>query len=553
MKIYEKFKSLVMQCPAAANFGVVVGMLLAIMLAEFGILYLTGANRTFWNPYLQALPMFLALSTPALWLGKNGSRIYLQIVLPLLIISTVCSILVTWRYKIPIDGDIIPVVLASSVEETHEFINSIFGFFPVMVILIALAGIIAACRWVWRHPIPTSRCSVLIGLLVLLPWGVSSIRYLVIGKAERIINRTTYGRLVQGYFAFKGEFDNLEKIAAVPELPGVIEKIRPDVRNMVGVIVVGESANRNHMGIYGYSRATDPEVRRMEPPVMAFDNVISAYASTSWALRYLLTMSEIGRKHNNSRCTFTDMLKAGGYRVEYYSNQYRWGEHDGPVNLLFAHADRVLYIQEIHRDSRDDALLPYLRRSLAANQGPLVVFLHLIGSHTQAKMRYPESWGPFNHLNDEANKRLEPEYAERLNEYDNSIAFTDKLLGEVVQELKKLDRPTFMLYVSDHGEVVDDGQRPLRSGKSREPDAYEVPFILWLSEPYRKLFPKFAAEAAGNVHVPLQTDRAIFGMLALAQLTYAGFPQQDNVFSRNFQAKPRTLDSGSVPYNKEKP
>ncbi len=305
--------------------------------------------------------------------------------------------------------------------------------------------------------------------------------------------------------------------------------------------MIGESANRNHMGIYGYSRATDPEIRKTVPPVLPFDDVISAYASTTWAIRYLFTMSEIGPARQDSKCSLIDILKAGGYRIDMISNQYRWGEYDGPINLIFSHVDSRKYLQEKTPKVLDDALLTEMSEFPEKSAGPHLIILHLMGSHAGYDSRYPTGWGPFTGVIDDANRHLAPQYVEILNEYDNSIAFTDRLLAGVIAKLKEQDRPTFLLYVSDHGEVIDDGRTTLRSGKSRVPDAYEIPFIVWMSHEYRETFPEFVREAQNNLHKPLQTDKAFWGMAALLQLTWDDFPEEKNFFSNRYQPQERFI------------
>ncbi len=532
-------------------FGV-LAVLLALAVLEYGALYACGVNRSFGNAFLQALPFFLALSAPALFLGRWGSRIYLTLLLPLMTLVAAAAVLAALRFRVQLDGDVIAVIMVSSENEMREFFNAFFGPWPLVATGAGLALCGAGLWRLWRHPMRTTRYTAALGLLLLLPYGITALRYVVIGDPAKALTRVTVSRMVWAYQDFRREFGSLERIAAEPELPAGIRRLDPEAGPVVGVIVIGESANRGHLGIYGYGRDTTPELAAAGPETLVFSDAVSAHATTTWALRYLLTMSRRGPECQDSRCTLTDVLKAGGFRVDLLSNQYRWGKYDGPISMLFARADRVVYLQEIDHGAFDDGLIPLLRRSLAAApESSQVVFLHLIGSHADAASRYPAGWGPFDGAADAANAGLEEEYARLVNQYDNSVAFTDRVLGMVIDELRRDVRPGFMLYVSDHGEIIDDGSSTLRSSKSREPDAYEVPLVLWLSPRYRADFGEFAAAAAASRNHPIQTDRAFGGMAALARLTWDGFDPGENCFSPEFRPVERLIGPGDDEYRPE--
>ena len=64
----------------------------------------------------------------------------------------------------------------------------------------------------------------------------------------------------------------------------------------------------------------------------------------------------------------------------------------------------------------------------------------------------------------------------------DKAAFTDKVLGGVVERLKRVGGPTWMLYVSDHGESVC--ARRFRT--DTDSCLMEVPMVLWTSSEYRE-------------------------------------------------------------------
>jgi lipid A ethanolaminephosphotransferase len=82
--------------------------------------------------------------------------------------------------------------------------------------------------------------------------------------------------------------------------------------------------------------------------------------------------------------------------------------------------------------------------------------MHQLGSHGPAYFRrYPATFRRFTPACEKDDLRLcSP--AEIRNAYDNSIVYTDHVLGRVIDYLKlRQDRyDTAMLYLSDHGESL---------------------------------------------------------------------------------------------------
>lgn len=61
------------------------------------------------------------------------------------------------------------------------------------------------------------------------------------------------------------------------------------------VLVLGESTQRNRMSLYGYGRITTPlldEMRRQDPHLTVFDDVISPRPYTIEVLQRILTFAD---------------------------------------------------------------------------------------------------------------------------------------------------------------------------------------------------------------------------------------------------------------------
>jgi lipid A ethanolaminephosphotransferase len=127
-----------------------------------------------------------------------------------------------------------------------------------------------------------------------------------------------------------------------------------------------------------------------------------------------------------------------------------------------------------------------LATELASVKQDTVIVLHLMGNHGPAYFRrYPPAF-----------RRFTPECAtaelrnctreEVVNSYDNAIVYTDFVVAKIVDTLAAHSQAlnTGMLYVSDHGESLGEGNMYLHGlPYSFAPDVQtHVPMITWLSE-----------------------------------------------------------------------
>ena len=121
-----------------------------------------------------------------------------------------------------------------------------------------------------------------------------------------------------------------------------------------------------------------------------------------------------------------------------------------------------------------------------------------------------------------------------MDEYDNSILFTDKLLGKLCNALSQREEPAFMLYVSDHGDFPEQSKRTPRSGASKNPEHYEIPFVWYANKQYRNNFAKVWTTAEKNINRVFRTDWLMYPLYSAAGITFDGFPAHKDLFSESY-------------------
>ena len=92
----------------------------------------------------------------------------------------------------------------------------------------------------------------------------------------------------------------------------------------------------------------------------------------------------------------------------------------------------------------------------------------------------------------------------RVNTYDNSIVYTDYLLGEMIQRMNDRKGISFLVYFSDHGETPNS----TAWRDSANPDLFKVPFVIWFSPEYRRKFPGVVKSIEKAAKEPLRLDHA---------------------------------------------
>lgn len=479
-----------------------------------------------------SFPFYLAICAPITLLPVMGIRIYLAILLPVTLSIALLHIFLLTYWQIPLGRGILYVMFDTNKTEVAEYLCERLQPSLIIIFLGSIAAIAAITAFCLRLNWQKNKRSLLLFILLLIPLLISVTRYIVIDKIEALTYRVSTLRLVTDLISISSEHDQFYKAAvAAPELPNSIQLVAPELSNLLGIIVIGESATRRNHALYGYSRDTTP-FQSARSDLLVFNQVFSAAPITVVSLKYAMTFATLYNPEEY-RCTFVSILKKAGIRVIWLSAQ---GERCTTESLLFHDADRVLYSPA---NSFDNSIVKMLPEAMAGlGNSPAVIILHINGSHIDYSRRYPKEQARFNDTPPQS-AQLSAKEIESVNHYDNSIAFTDSILKDVIAFLETQKRPAFLVYFSDHGEVPEkNGRNCIRNPQSCDPIFYEIPFWAWVSPQYHKVRPDFFENAKVNLDKPMQLDRgSIFALCDIAGIRFQNFPEEANIFSPSFRAQ----------------
>jgi heptose-I-phosphate ethanolaminephosphotransferase len=243
-------------------------------------------------------------------------------------------------------------------------------------------------------------------------------------------------------------------------------------------------------------------------------------------------------------------LKQAGCETFWISNQEPSLVASNPISEIAFDADHVSFSADMQPGTReggfDSNLLTRLDAVLARlPQGAkAVIFLHMEGSHFGYKDRYPASFEQFR--NGAGAPRILPARQQRLiDEYDNSVYYTDFIVRGVIDRLTARGAESGLIYFSDHGErLFDNGLADSDFGHgfptiSRE--EIEIPFFVWVSNAYRDAHPALVQHLRMNAHSTAQLHNLFETIVDLTGADYDTRSAALSLFSDQFKS-PTQLD-----------
>lgn len=316
------------------------------------------------------------------------------------------------------------------------------------------------------------------------------------------------------------------------------------------VLIIGESAQRNLMQIYGYELPNTPILSAIQAQnkgnVFVFGDVISSQISTFESLSQALTFANNDNPNKQwfEYLNLIDAMKLGGYKSVVISNQERFSLWSKATTTIFSRADELRWSADSVAGKRldtmgfDEAILPILDKVVesvdsAPKDNALFLALHLMGSHIAYSNRYPKAFERFSprDITHAQKSRAKADLAQ----YANSILYTDFIVGEIIKRFA--DKDSIVIYISDHAnDVWDTGEGSVRSDSKITRFMVEVPFVVFVSDEFRTRHPQIYARIATATNKPFMIDDLMHALIDIAGFKVDGFEVARSIFSDDFNA-----------------
>lgn len=318
----------------------------------------------------------------------------------------------------------------------------------------------------------------------------------------------------------------------------------------VYVLVIGESSAREHWSLFGYPRATTPELAGT-PGVVKFPRFLSQWPFTIAAVPALLT-----RKPGSEMWTqpwkegsIVNLMQDAGFHTWWISNQFPVGYTDSPIALYAYTARHVQWLNLAslrEHGSYDDVLAGALKKALARDHGNLFIVLHMIGNHQAYDDRYPTGfrrWLPVVSSPASAGGT----YDERMhNSYDNSVLYSDHVLASLIGILRDHGSQSALMFESDHGELLPSGGCTEDGHGAGTIHEYKIPAFIWTSATYASAHPERMAMLRQHADARMSSADTFETLAGLAGINFRGSDPSRDLAAAAWTPHPRYVGVAAV-------
>ena len=285
------------------------------------------------------------------------------------------------------------------------------------------------------------------------------------------------------------------------------------------IIVIGESASKDYMHAFSETKDnTTPWLSKNENGFILFSNAYSCAYSTISSLQRALTSSNFYNQTLFSEsASIIDIAKASGYKTYWFSNQGKIGKHDTPTTLIAEQSDKSHWLNS---DEKYDGKLIQLLDKVNPEENNFIVF-HLMGSHAFYSSRYPKEYQVWKN----------PNYTGGVEDYKNSILYTDHVLKSIFEHAQGLFNLASLIYFSDH--ATD--PTILRDPDSSDFKNLRIPLAVYLSDSYKKERPKIASLLEQNKNKPFSNDLLYNLLCSIIDIESNYFDESESIASPKYK------------------
>ena len=299
------------------------------------------------------------------------------------------------------------------------------------------------------------------------------------------------------------------------------------------VFVIGESHNKWHSSLYGYTLDTNPFLSEelSAGRLFLFQDATAPYNLTSNVLRNLFNTNCLGanEKWLNS-AFFPAIFRHAGYEVDFWDNQYdpaSRNSFDFSLNS-YIHNPSIESVVYSNTNSQcfklDEELLNDYFNNIPNNSTTLhFIMLHLMGQHFAYYLRFPHGKG-FDYFTADSivrkENKLTPKMRQIIADYDNATRYVDFILHTIIEHYKNTN--SVIVYLSDHGEDVFDYQTEIGRCLEKEVSMpimrhqFNIPFFVWCSDLYKERHKDIIENLEAALQKPFSSDNICHLLFHLA-------------------------------------
>jgi len=502
----------------------------------------------------------LSIALWVFWLALWPKPRHACLVAAPLLIATPLSVYLVLSQHSQLSSAVVAIILETNLEESSQYLRGLW--LPLVLSYLALTATAwLALRLLARHEVTWQRRYRILAL-VLAPLIFVAL-HLVYQPLERAAAGLEAVADPYGITQWPQEIESARLTAPFGLLLQVSDAVESEHKIMaasraraayrfgahqtpvaaerqVYVLVIGESARKDRWSINGYERPTSPRLQR-ETNLVSFGDVVTLIPATRVAVPIILTRAYSQPGGPFRERSVVSAFREAGFATYWLSTQAPVGRFDATFSAFARESEHVTYYNVSGgwgATPPDGVMIEPLERILAKSEGRQFIVLHTLGSHLQYRRRYPDEFDVFKPSLSKTDPELmhDQAYKEALsNTYDNSILYTDYFLSRVIATLESSGRPlATMLYVSDHGEDLNDGGCDSRGHGPATVAGLRIPLFFWSSDAYQQDFAAKVAQLQRHRNEPLTNESVFPLLLDAADIHYSGEDLSRSVMSASF-------------------
>lgn len=328
--------------------------------------------------------------------------------------------------------------------------------------------------------------------------------YIVYNPARTYFTGNTWGRqpsaeefeganiyLASSYFLGRILPAKLSQPSKAVQEQFIINFEQGEIQDRNIIFILGESLSPNRMSLFGQKRETTPFLESLKDnPRFFFRRAYSAGVSSDVSVAFLMnhTFGDQGAQDvfRGRKCLFSQ-AQSSGFKTYFYSSQseqqLRYIKNSICPKFIESYKSLDIISPRI-KDSNaasDNILIENLKKINLEAIGSKFIVLHQRGSHSPYNKRFFERSNKFKHTSDASRAVKQTDY------YDNSVVEFDFFMRDLIFYIKTLNKETYIVYVSDHGETV--GEKGFFGHAKLNIESYIVPFMIYSNRDFEVDFP----------------------------------------------------------------
>jgi heptose-I-phosphate ethanolaminephosphotransferase len=478
----------------------------------------------------------------------SGNRVFYYLLVALSFIDGFLNLGHWLIIKSPISASSLFVLFNTNFEESLGFLHLKNGFEYVLLIPYIVILVFAI-----RYPKKVNTIKIKYAHYALILIGVISVVFIAENAFKNRLVRKGTPVLFQASISFYNEVNAYKELKNTASLKKLQLKVTPLATDkpQTFVLILGESTNRNHMSLYGFSKQTTPKLQKRDD-IIVYDNVVSAYSHTLDAVLSSMSQSNLDNKLAFSESiNLIDVFGSAGFKTYWISNQSPVGIWENLITLLAQQSDATKFVnvssnssfESTYKTSYDSKLFQPLEQALNEEGQNKFIVLHLMGCHSAYSKRYPAEFEKFK---DNSSKQHQVRSS-----YANAVLYNDYIVDSLLSIIRihsvHKESISAAVYMSDHGENVYDEYDYAGHDYAENMSKHnvEIPFLIWLSPDYMQTLKVESRAIALNKHKPFVTDDLFHSVIDLFALQTTLLEKNRSVFNISFDDKrKRILEDG---------